>query len=178
MDFELNEEQKMAKAAVRDFLEKEIAPIVDKRDREGPFIREEVVGHIKKLKPFGFYNLPEEYGGVNIDPMTRSVMSEELTRAWASLSATIGIASGAIPAILGGPEEMKKRLLPRLLEGDLIGCTAITEPNAGSNAAAIETTAVLNGDEWVINGTKTWISNGTIADIPHSCREKGVTLAG
>jgi len=166
MDFELTEEQKMAKAALHDFLEKEIAPIVDKREREGhPFTREEAVGYIKKLMPFGFYTLPEEHGGVSVDPMTRAVLSEELAYVWCSLAATIFIASGATAAVLGAPEETRKRLLPRLLEGDLIGCAAITEPNAGSNAAAIETTARLDGDEWVINGTKTWISNATIADV-------------
>ena len=167
MDFEFTEEQKMLRTTVRDFLENEIAPLVDERERHGPFTREEVVGYIKKLMPFGYYigSLPEEYGGTNLDGMTMGLLSEELARVWASLAATIGIASSAPRMVLGGPKEMRDRLLPRALEGDLIGCSAITEPNHGSDSGFMETTAVLDGDEWVINGTKTWISDGTIADL-------------
>jgi len=167
MDFEFTEEQKMIKTTVRDFLEKEIGPLVDERERHGPFTREEVVGYIKKLMPFGYYigGLPEEYGGQNLDGMTMGILSEELSRVWASLAATIGIASTAPRLVLAGPKEMRDRLLPRALEGDLIGCSAITEPNHGSDSGFMETTAVLDGDEWVINGTKTWISDGTVADL-------------
>jgi len=167
VDFELTEEQKMLRTTVRDFLENEIAPLVDERERHGPFTREEVIGYIKKLMPFGFYtgSLPEEYGGMNLDGLTMGILSEELSRVWASLAATIGIASAAPRMVLGGPKEMRDRLLPRALEGDLIGCSAITEPNHGSDSGFMETNAVLDGDEWVINGTKTWISDGTIADL-------------
>lgn len=167
MDFEFTEEQKMLRTTVRDFLENEIAPLVDERERHGPFTREEVVGYIKKLMPFGYYigSLPEEYGGTNLDGMTMGLLSEELARVWASLAATIGIASSAPRMVLGGPKEMRDRLLPRALEGDLIGCSAITEPNHGSDSGFMETMAVLDGDEWVINGTKTWISDGTVADL-------------
>jgi len=167
MDFEFTEEQKMVRATVRDFLENEIAPLVDARERQGPFTREEVVGYIKKLMPFGYYigSLPEEYGGQNLDGMTSAILSEELSRVWASLAATIGIASSAPRLVLAGPKEMRDRLLPRALEGDLIGCSAITEPNHGSDSGFMETNAVLDGDEWVINGTKTWISDGTVADL-------------
>ncbi len=167
MDFEFSEEQKMLKRNVKDFLAKEIAPGVDERDRQGPFTKDEVVGYIKKLMPFGFYSgsLPEEYGGMGLNAITNGVLNEELTYTWASLAATIFIASLAPQALLAASDEVRNRLLPLIAAGELIGCGAITEPNAGSNAAAIETTAVLDGDEWVINGTKTWISNGSIADI-------------
>jgi len=167
MDFDINEDQKKARANFCEFLDREIAPIVDEREQHGPFSRDEVVQYIKKLIPFGFYTggLGEEYGVKQIDPLTRLLCSEELTRVWASLSATIGIASGAAEAILGAPEEMKARLLPRLLEGDLISCAGITEPNAGSNSASMTTRAELDGDNYVLNGTKTWISNATVADM-------------
>jgi alkylation response protein AidB-like acyl-CoA dehydrogenase len=167
MDFEFTEEQKMLKATVREFLEKEIAPHVDKRERDGPFTREELVGYIQKLMPFGYYigGLPEEYGGMNLDNVTRGMLLEELSRVWASLGASIFIATSAPGTVVSGPQEMRDRLLPRVLKGDLIGCSAITEPNHGSDSGFMETTAVLDGDEWVINGTKTWISNGTVADI-------------
>lgn len=167
MDFDFTEEQKMLKSNVRDFLAKEIAPVVDERDRQGPFTKEEVIGYIKKLMPFGYYtgNLPEEYGGMGLNATTSAILNEELTYVWASLAATIFIASLAPGILLLAPEELRKKLLPRVAAGELIGCAGITEPNAGSDAAAMETTAVLDGDEYVINGTKTWISNGTIADV-------------
>ena len=167
MDFDFTEEQKMLKSNVRDFLAKEIAPVVDERDRQGPFTKEEVIGYIKKLMPFGYYtgNLPEEYGGMGLNATTSAILNEELTYVWSSLAATIFIASLAPGILLLAPEELRKKFLPRIAAGELIGCGAITEPNAGSDAAAMETTAVLDGDEYVINGTKTWISNGTIADV-------------
>lgn len=167
MDFELTEEQKMLKRNVRDFLAKEIAPEVDERDRQGPFSKEEAIGYIKKLLPFGFYSgtLPEEYGGMGLDYTTSAILDEELSYVWASLAATIIIAAIAPTRLLIASDELKEKFLPRIAAGELIGSGAITEPNVGSDASAIETTAVLDGDEWVINGTKTWISNGTIADI-------------
>ncbi|MBE0415429.1 MAG: acyl-CoA dehydrogenase family protein [Dehalococcoidia bacterium] len=167
MDFELTEEQKMLKTNVRDFLEKEIVPIVDEHDRRGPMTREEAVGFIKQLMPFGYYigQLPEEYGGSSLDNKTYCILMEELGRAWASLAGVIMIAAIGPDILQMGPEELKKKLLPRAMAGELIGCGAITEPNAGSDAASIETTAVAEGNKWVINGTKTWISNGSIADV-------------
>ena len=171
MDFDLSEEQKMLKRNARDFLEREIAPIVDERDRKGPLSREEAVGFIKRLMPFGYYigRLPEEHGGPGLDEKTNGLLHEELARVWASLDAVIGIAELAptlFHSALGEVVEgIKERLLPRVLAGELIACAGITEPNAGSDTASIETTAILDGDEYVINGTKTWISNGTIADV-------------
>jgi alkylation response protein AidB-like acyl-CoA dehydrogenase len=167
MDFEFTEEQRMLKKNVSDFLSKEIAPIVDERERHGPFTREEVVGFIKKLMPSGVYigALPEEYGGMGLNNVTMGILTEELSRVWASLAATIGIAQLAPKNIPSASEELRQKFMPQILEGELIGCSAITEPNAGSDATHIETTAVLDGDTYVINGTKTWISNGTIADV-------------
>ena len=171
MDFGLSEEQKMVRNNVKDFLAKEIAPIAGERDRQGPFTREELVGYITQLMPFGYYigRLPARFGGMPLDSKTLGLLVEELMYVWAALGAAIEIAALA-PELFETAEgellEMaKERFLPRILEGDLIGCAAITEPNVGSDAAAIETTAVLDGDEWVINGTKTWISNGSIADF-------------
>ena len=167
MDFDLTEEQKMLQRNVRDFLRKEIAPIVDERDIKGPLTREEAVGYIKTLMPFGYYigRLPEEYGGMGLNFTTSAILNEELSYVWASLDATIFIASLVPDILLIASEELKEKLLPRIAAGELIGCVAITEPDAGSDAASIETSAVLDGDEYVINGTKTWISNGTIADV-------------
>jgi alkylation response protein AidB-like acyl-CoA dehydrogenase len=167
MDFDLTEEQMMLKTNARNFLEKEIAPVVDEYERKGPMTREDAVGFIKKLMPFGYYigQLPEEYGGSNLDEKSYGLLMEELARIWASLAGVIMIAAVGGVALEVQSESLKKTLVPRLVAGELIGCGAITEPNAGSNAASMETTAVLDGDDWVINGTKTWISNGSIADI-------------
>jgi len=167
VDFEFTEEQQMLKQHVRDFLAKEIAPIVDERDRRGPLTNAEVKGYIKRLMPFGYYNgfLPEKYGGMGISAITNGILHEELNYTWSSLAAVIAMSAIAPQALLLCSDELRNRLLPSVAAGDLIGCSAITEPNAGSDATAIETAAVLDGNEYVINGTKTWISNGTISDI-------------
>ena len=167
MEFDLSEDQIMLKRAVRDFLEKEIAPIVDERDRGEPFTKEELVTYVKKLMPFGYYtgNLPEEYGGMNLSLMTMSLLQEELFRVWGSLGLAVSSMCISISDMLNTHEEVRKKYLPRLATVELIPAGAITEPNVGSDAANVETTAVLDGDEYVINGTKIWITNGSVADI-------------
>lgn len=166
MDFELTEEQSELKHDVRAFLEAEIAPIANERDLSGPLTREELVKFIQKLMPFGYYNgmLPESFGGKGLDATTMALLLEELSRVWSGLAASIWIASSASAFVVASSHHRDK-YLPRVLEGDLVGCAAITEPDAGSNAAALQTRAVRDGDEWVLNGTKTWISNGSIADV-------------
>ena len=171
MDYDFTEQQKMLKTNVREFLEKEVAPIVDERDRQGMLTREELVGYLKKLMPFGYYvgGLPEEDGGMGLDHKTTGMLMEELARVWAALNGAIMIAAGA-PMMMQwadgeSRERLKEKFLARIQEGELIGAGAITEPNVGSDAVNIETTATLDGDYYVINGTKTWISNGTICDV-------------
>jgi len=167
VDFDLSEEQIMLKRSVRDFLEKEIAPIAGERDRQGLFTKEELAGYIKKLIPFGYYieRVPEEYGGANLDYVTIAILYEELARVWGSLADAVSSAAGHPSTIAHATEELRQRFLPALIEADLIACGAITEPNVGSNTAGIETTAVLDGDEYIINGSKTWINNALIADL-------------
>jgi alkylation response protein AidB-like acyl-CoA dehydrogenase len=167
MDFDLTEEQQMLKTNVRKFLDKEIVPIVDEQEKKGPLDKETAVSLIRKLMPFGYLVgfLPEEYGGSVLDHKTNGILVEELARAWGSLAGTLFIAAAFWWLLneAGNPEQ-KERLLPLAASGDYIGCLAITEPNVGSDVAGVETTAVLDGDDYVINGTKTWISNGSIAD--------------
>ncbi len=168
MDFEWTEEQKMIKANARDFLEREIAPVVDEYERKGPMSKEDAVGFIKQLIPFGYYlgALPEEYGGSSLDHKTEGLLFEELSRVWVSLTGLVFIARGLPHTLVHlGTDDQRERFLSRALAVEILGCGAITEPNAGSDAASIETTAVLDGDHYVINGTKTWISNGSIADV-------------
>lgn len=103
---------------------------------------------------------------MNLDHLTMAVITEEVARCWASLGLTMYFVSSTPRTVLeSAPEKMRRRLLPRALEGDLIFCGALSEPNAGSDLSSLETTAVLDGDEYVINGTKSWISNGSIADV-------------
>ncbi len=167
MDFDLTEEQKMLKANVRNFLEKEIVPIVDEQEKKGPLDKATAVSLIQQLMPFGYLVgfLPEQYGGSVLDYKTNGILVEELARAWGSLAGTLFIAAAFWWLLneAGNPEQ-KERLLPIAAYGDYIGCLAITEPNAGSDVAGVETTAILDGENYIVNGTKTWISNGSIAD--------------
>jgi len=167
MDFALTEEQRMLKDNVRNFLEKEIVPVVDEHEKQGPLTKEAAVGFIRRLMPFGYLVgfLPEQYGGAELDHKTNGILIEELARAWASLAGTLFLAAGFWWLLneAGSPEQ-KERLLPLATSGDYIGCLAITEPNAGSDVGGVEVTATLDGDKYIVNGTKTWISNGSIAD--------------
>jgi alkylation response protein AidB-like acyl-CoA dehydrogenase len=167
MDFALTEEQLMLKTNVRSFLDKEIVPIVDEHEKQGALTKDTATSLFKKLMPFGYLVgfLPEEYGGSIIEAKTEGVLLEELARAWAGLAGTLFIAAGFWWLLneAGSPEQ-KERLLPLAASGDYIGCLAITEANVGSDVAGVETTAILDGDKYILNGTKMWISNGSIAD--------------
>jgi alkylation response protein AidB-like acyl-CoA dehydrogenase len=167
MDFALTEEQLMLKTNVRNFLDKEIVPIVDEHEKQGALTKDMATSLFKRLMPFGYLVgfLPEEYGGSIIEAKTEGVLLEELARAWAGLAGTLFIAAGFWWLLneAGNPEQ-KKRLLPLAVSGDYVGCLAITEANVGSDVAGVETTATLDGDKYILNGTKMWISNGSIAD--------------
>ncbi|UCG84311.1 MAG: acyl-CoA dehydrogenase family protein [Dehalococcoidia bacterium] len=167
MDFALTEEQMMMKTNVRSFLEKEILPVVDEYEKQGALTKEATVSFIKQLIPFGYLVgfLPEEYGGSILEAKTNGVLLEELARIWAGFAGTLFIAAGFWWLLneAGSPEQ-KERLLPLAAAGDYIGCIALTEANVGSDVAGVETTANLKGDTYILNGTKMWISNGSIAD--------------
>jgi alkylation response protein AidB-like acyl-CoA dehydrogenase len=167
MDFALTEEQMMLKTNVRSFLEKEILPVVDEYEKRGALTKEATVSFIKQLIPFGYLVgfLPEEYGGSILEAKTNGVLLEELARIWAGFAGTLFIAAGFWWLLNeAGGLEQKERLLPLAASGDYIGCIALTEANVGSDVAGVETTATLKGDTYTLNGTKMWISNGSIAD--------------
>ena len=163
MDFDLTEEQRMFRDALRDFMQREYGPIVDKRDREGPFTREEEIEINKNFQTIGIGIDPENMQ-VFLDPMLFGIMSEEISKVWASLLPLSGM--GAIPATFVpiASDDMKSRVLPRLEKGEFIGAFAETEPEAGCDTRDIQTTARLDGDYYIVNGTKTWISNAVTCD--------------
>jgi len=165
VDLDLTEEQKLIKDTLRRFLDKEIRPMVDGYEKTGRQVSREIV---KKLIPFGFLGglLPREAGGEGLTYTTYFLMIEELSRVWPSLRATVGISNSVLTHIYEyGTGEQRKRFMAPLLKGDGIGFFALTEPNVGSDTSSIETTAVLKGGRWVINGTKMFITNGMEGDI-------------
>lgn len=165
MEFEYTEEQKMVRTNVRDFLEKEVIPVADEWDRRGPLSHDELVTWRNKLEPTGYGAMDAmSFTRGETDPVVSSIISEEVFGAWGGLAGAIGLA-GAASLVAFASDKTRERLLPRLNSGELIGCGALTEPNAGSDNRAMSTVAIPEGDHYVINGTKTWVSNATIADV-------------
>ncbi|OHB77731.1 MAG: acyl-CoA dehydrogenase [Planctomycetes bacterium RBG_16_59_8] len=165
MDFQFTEEQEMIRSMVREFVEKEVKPFAAQIDREGQ-IPPRLLEQARELGLFGL-PFPEEYGGAGAGETGYCIMQEELCHGCNSLAGLIGahtsICSTSI--YLSGSEEQKKKYLPSLTQGEKIGAYALTEAGAGSDAAAIKTVAERQGNEWLLNGTKHWITNGDIAGI-------------
>lgn len=165
IDYEHTEDIKLLRQTIRDFAEKEIRPIARQIDEEErvPFET------LKKAGEMGLMGLPfpEEYGGAGVGILGYCILMEEINRVCASTATIIGAHSQlcAMTMHLGGTLAQKDKYLRALCEGRMIGAWALTEPNAGSDAAHIQTTAELRGDEWVLNGQKMWISNGNFADV-------------
>jgi len=170
MILELNEEQKILQKNARDFMEREIIPIADEYDRKyHPLPKDISLGLLKKLLPLGYVGstLPPEYGGQGLDLISYAVLGEELARAYLSLGMIVLIQDGSVLPILveHGTPEQKAKYIPKIMSLEKITCFCLTEPDVGSGARDLKTSAVLDGDHWVLNGTKTWITNGGIADL-------------
>ncbi|HDM79196.1 MAG TPA: acyl-CoA dehydrogenase [Deltaproteobacteria bacterium] len=165
MDFELTEEQRILKETLRKFMDREIIPLSNEYERERKIITRDI---LKKLVPFGYVGaeIPEEYGGFGLDTVSYCLMVEELGRAWGALRTMVTV-SNLVAAIIYkfGTEEQRTRFLRPLVRFDYLGAFALTEPNVGSDAGSVETTATRSGDNYVLNGTKTLITNGSIADV-------------
>src|SRR5690606_8352014 len=165
MKFELTDEQKMLQSMVRDFAVNEVEPTAAERDEEERFDRE----IFDKMAELGLTGIPwpEEYGGSGMDYVSYVIAVEELSRVCAStgvtLSAHVSLASW--PIYKYGTEEQKQKYLRRLAEGSAIGAFALSEPGAGSDVASMKMTAKKDGDDYVLNGNKVWITNGGVADI-------------
>ena len=165
MDFGLTEEQEMLRQMVRDFAEKELKPRAQQADEEEKLFPE-VVRKMAELGLWGM-SIPEEYGGLPLDHLSIALVLEEVGRACGGtgLALEAHTCLGTWPIVRYGTPEQKERFLPRMATGESLGCLALTEPNAGSDLAAARTTAVEDGDEWVINGSKAWITNASLADV-------------
>jgi glutaryl-CoA dehydrogenase (non-decarboxylating) len=165
MDFKLSESQLEIQRAAREFAEKEIAPFADKWDEEHHWPRDVVL----KMGEMGFFGciIPEEYGGTNDGWLALALVSEQIARASSSLRVAINMqaAGPAYGLLLYGTDEQKQKYIPGLVTGELIGCFAITEPDAASDIMGMKCTAVADGDHYVFNGEKTWISNAQYADL-------------
>jgi len=165
MNFELTEEQMMMRDMTRKFAEQEMLPTLKEYERQ----RKVNYDVIKKMGSLGLIgaHIPQEYGGAGLDYTSAAIIWEQLS--WASWTQTlISLGAGVLPGTIlmnVATEEQKQKYLPPMCRGEIIMATAAVEPDAGSDATAIETTAVLDGDEWVINGTKNFISGGGIADV-------------
>ena len=164
MDLGLTEEQLLLQRTVREFAESEVKPLAKEIDETGHFPRET----FHKAAALGLTGVavPEQYGGAGMDHVSYSIVIEEISRACASTGVILSVQNSLYcdPVYRFGTEEQKQKFLVPFARGEKIGCYALTEPQAGSNAAALRTQAVLKGDKYVINGTKAWITNGGAAD--------------
>jgi butyryl-CoA dehydrogenase len=165
MNFELTNDQKMLQSEVRKFAANELAPLAPEIDISGEFPKES----IKKLAELGLLGIfiPEKYGGSEFDFVSLAIAIEEISRACASTGVIVAVNNSlcGYPILQFGTEEQKQKYLPLLCSGEKIGAIGITEPNAGSDVASLETTAVLSGDHYILNGAKRFITNGTEAGI-------------
>src|SRR5258706_7291718 len=164
VDLELTEEQKLLQKSVREFAESEVRPLAKELDETGHFPRD----LFKKAAELGLTGVPfpESEGGAGFDHIAYTIVIEEISRCCASTGVILSVQNSLYcdPLHRFGTEEQRKKFLLPYARGEKIGCYALTEPQAGSNAAALQTKAVKKGDTYVLNGTKAWITNGGVAD--------------
>ncbi len=163
MDFALTETQLMFQQAAADFAKSEVEAVAIKLENSKEFPMELT----QKMAALGFMGLviPEQYGGAGADYLSYLLVEGEMAKTSISLSMTLGAQNSlvALPIMNFATEEQKQRFLPALASGEKLGCFALTEPNAGSDPAGMATTAVKKGDKWILNGTKLYITNGSVA---------------
>jgi len=165
LDFNPCMKHKAVRKTVRKFAETELGPISHDIDRDSRFPWEVV----EKMRPLNYFGLqvPKKYGGAELDTISYAITVEELSRVCAGigLCVTVHNSVGAYPIVRFGTEEQKKRFLPRLASGEYIGAFCLTEANAGSDAGAVETAAVYDGADYVVNGTKVFVTNGGVCHL-------------
>jgi alkylation response protein AidB-like acyl-CoA dehydrogenase len=164
MEYFLTEEQEMIRDLARRIAEEKIAPVALELDETGEFPWD-IIKVIAESDLFGVY-IPEEYGGLGGGVFEESLVIEELSRACSGVAVCYAASAlGSFPILVFGTEEQKNRYIPQIVSGQKLAAFGLTEANAGSDAGAMETTAVSDGDYYILNGTKQWITNGGEADI-------------
>jgi alkylation response protein AidB-like acyl-CoA dehydrogenase len=160
VDFELTEDQRMVQASVREFVAGEIAPRAKEYDEHARFPREQLKG-LAELGLLGMI-IPEEWGGAGLDTVAYALALEEIAKADASVCVIVGVTNSVCcyPILSFGTEEQKRKYLMPLAKGETLGAFCLSEPQAGSDATALRTRAVRDGDAYVINGTKSWVTSG------------------
>lgn len=165
MNLELSEEQEAVRRLARDFVARDVAPYAVEWDRSENVDK----SIVKKLGALGFLGLtvPEEYGGSGGDHLAYCLVTEELGRGDSSVRGIVSVSLGLVAKTIAawGDEEQKRQWLPRLTSGDAVGCFGLTEPGTGSDAGSLATRAVRDGADYVISGSKMFITNGTWADV-------------
>ncbi len=165
MDFSLNSEQQMIQDAVRKFASAQILP----HSRDWEHAKEFPRQLLYKMGELGYLGvpIPEEYGGAGLDYISEAIVFEEVGYADSSVRTTLSVQMSLVELTIlkWGTEEQKQQYLPKLCSGELLGCFGLTEPDAGSDAGNVATTAKREGDDWLLSGQKVWISNGTWADV-------------
>ena len=165
MDFEIPENLRMMQETIRRFVKQELEPISQRVEDEN-HIPEEIVAKMRELGLFGL-SIPEEYGGLGLGTLGECLVYEELTKTNACFRSRIGTSNGigSMGILFDGTEEQKQRYLPRIASGEWTACFALSEPEAGSDAGNVQTTAKRDGDTFIINGMKHFITNGDVADL-------------
>ena len=165
MDFELSEEQEMVRNSVREFARNEIAPVAREYDEAEKFPREQLDG-LAELGLLGMI-IPEEYGGAGLDSVSYALALEEIARADSSVAVIVSVTNSVCcyPILKFGTEEQKQKYLVPLAKGEKLGAFCLSEPQAGSDATSQKTRAVADGDFYILNGTKSWVTNGGEAGV-------------
>jgi len=165
MDFELTEEQRMVRDTTRAYAEKELKPVASRLDHDSVYPQEQ----LQKLGAMGLMGVfvPEEFGGSGLDRVAYIAALEEISKVWASLGVIMSVNNSLVcgPLVRFGTEAQKKRYLPRVASGEWLGCYALTEPAAGSDAGSIQTQAKRIGDDYVLDGNKVFTTNGSRANL-------------
>ncbi len=165
LDDLLTDEQKLVRQAARQWVKREVSPIIEEHAQKAEFPKK-LIGGLAEIGAFGPY-IPVEYGGAGLDQISYGLIMQEIERGDSGVRSTASVQSSLVmyPIFAYGNEEQRKKYLPRLATGEIMGCFGLTEPDHGSNPAGMVTHFSDNGDHYLLNGAKLWISNSPFADI-------------
>jgi len=165
LDDLLTEEHKLVRDTAREWVKREVSPIIEDYAQRAEFPKQ-IVNGLAEIGAFGPY-IPEEYGGAGLDQMSYGLIMQEIERGDSGVRSTASVQTSLVmyPIYAFGSEEQKKKYLPKLATGEMLGCFGLTEPNHGSNPSGMETNIKDMGDYYLLNGAKMWISNAPFADV-------------